>query len=1092
MREVLFYTTGGKRVYYFFQKGVFLKLERNIERNFPLHAKRSEAHSAVIVTSDDIARRTWQRRLKETGPIIFDPGLASRTFVLKEERPGKKTQGSFLGALSAWAEVKEKIFSYPDVPDGLILMGMDVGKGKRLSPITQSNGCSKASLAVTPKLFQGPSGKMSLNSLELALFYCAPLVEYLKKREFKGVLIKWGDEIQLPSVDMDVLRNGSSGAAEIVKFVSAKNVSPDMAENKDWVFYEKGSRRVEAFSPRASFEEVSVRCHQAREKGSLPAVSLGPVAVSFDLLDTGLEIFGSYIRERNVQLDFDPYLFMALLSKKRLWESIASKDPFLGQTLAKAPDLFERAQDLKSALEKKNGRVFKIEAADLGKELLWADMGGHKAMREAFLAWTKHDPMAASGRLIAGLNADMGEGGMVIDSSVDEGIVLENSIVVNSIIRGSGRITGSVVVESRLTDPHMSEAFSFNSFRFGKTFLGKKSGLYNSIGSCDLTLEEGMRHVSVLTGQGRKDLLVSEDLDLKEKNNYEKAVLGNELSFSEAFDIMERVSHEELEMRKEKEIMKLDRVRRKKEKFRALRFGTSGLRDEVSAMTDMECCINTRGFLNFLRKKGELAEGGKIALGGDRRPSTRGIMRAVAEEIRQSGCQVLCCGLVPSPLLANYAREKGIPSIMVTGSHIPAGRNGIKFTKTSGEVLKSDEKEILLNVDLAREEEYAKSDEESLFDEKGYFKQVPESPEDLYFEEAVELYISRYVEAFGSKALEGDKMVFYQHSAVGRDVVEKIFKRLGAEIIAVGRSEEFVPVDTEKVDAQRRRSLRSWAREHKASAVVSTDGDSDRPLFCDETGEVLPGDKLGALVSLYLNPDFAAVPVSSNDAVISALETKGVELKLTKIGSPYVIKAMLDKLGENASALVVGWEANGGFLLGSDWEISGKKLKALPTRDAVLPIVCAMLLSKQRGLSLSRLIDEALPHRYTASDVVDDKMPGCSGYTPDVGRGIIEMLSGKNIDGSGGPCETSERSGKTKELLERCFKEAGFSRSIKDLDFTDGVRMVFDNEEVVHLRPSGNAPEFRVYATAESPERAQELVDLKSIVLPWLMDRLEE
>jgi phosphomannomutase len=62
------------------------------------------------------------------------------------------------------------------------------------------------------------------------------------------------------------------------------------------------------------------------------------------------------------------------------------------------------------------------------------------------------------------------------------------------------------------------------------------------------------------------------------------------------------------------------------------------------------------------------------------------------------------------------------------------------------------------------------------------------------------------------------------------------------------------------------------------------------------------------------------------------------------------------------------------------------------------------------------------------------------------------------------------------------FKEGGAAEiarvfqtsfgNVASVDLTDGVRMTFDNEEIVHLRPSGNAPEFRVYTESDNPARA--------------------
>ncbi|MFA0698645.1 phosphomannomutase, partial [Vibrio sp. 10N.222.49.C9] len=79
--------------------------------------------------------------------------------------------------------------------------------------------------------------------------------------------------------------------------------------------------------------------------------------------------------------------------------------------------------------------------------------------------------------------------------------------------------------------------------------------------------------------------------------------------------------------------------------------------------------------------------------------------------------------------------------------------------------------------------------------------------------------------------------------------------------------------------------------------------------------------------------DALAIPVSCNTIIEQSSAFKAVST--TKIGSPYVI-AEFDALSEDFTR-IAGFEANGGFLLGSDVEINGKVLKALPTRDAVLP-----------------------------------------------------------------------------------------------------------------------------------------------------------
>ena len=65
---------------------------------------------------------------------------------------------------------------------------------------------------------------------------------------------------------------------------------------------------------------------------------------------------------------------------------------------------------------------------------------------------------------------------------------------------------------------------------------------------------------------------------------------------------------------------------------------------------------------------------------------------------------------------------------------------------------------------------------------------------------------------------------------------------------------------------------------------------------------------------------------------------------------------------------------------------------------------------------------------------------------------------------------------KNKKRIEEVFlNDDGFGK-VKDLNYTDGIRILFDNGEISHLRPSGNAPEFRNYAIADSQDRAREMV----------------
>ena len=464
-------------------------------------------------------------------------------------------------------------------------------------------------------------------------------------------------------------------------------------------------------------------------------------------------------------------------------------------------------------------------------------------------------------------------------------------------------------------------------------------------------------------------------------------------------------------------------------------FGTSGARGLVTAMTDRVCYGYTQGFLSYLEEQGDYVRGGRVALAGDLRPSTPRILAACAQAIRDKGGEPIFCGFVPTPAMALYGFAEQIPSLMVTGSHIPADRNGIKFYRPTGEVLKSDE------VGMARQVLDLPDD---AFTPNGMLREQHELPA---VTDVATAYTQRYVDHFGVGALTGKRIGLYQHSAVGRDVIAAILEKLGAEVTLLGRSETFIPVDTEAIREEDESLARDWAAIGQFDAIVSTDGDSDRPLLTDASGMWLRGDVLGVLAAARIGATSVVTPVSSN----SALESSGWfdRCRRTRIGSPYVLGAMAEELA-NGAGIVCGFEANGGFLLGSAIRApSGTHLSALPTRDAVLPILLVLTTS---GQSVAQQLS-TLPQRYTFSDRIQP-------FSPQMGSRLFSALM------AGGPDERQA-------FLTGLFgKFAGQACTIDD---TDGVRGTFASGDVIHLRGSGNAPELRCYTEADSKTRAAEL-----------------
>ncbi len=461
-----------------------------------------------------------------------------------------------------------------------------------------------------------------------------------------------------------------------------------------------------------------------------------------------------------------------------------------------------------------------------------------------------------------------------------------------------------------------------------------------------------------------------------------------------------------------------------------VKFGTSGARGLVTAMTDAVCYAYTAAFLQHLEQHQRSRPGMQVAIAGDLRPSTGRIQRAVAAAVADRGYEPVACGRIPSPAVALFGLRHRIPAIMVTGSHIPDDRNGIKFNAPEGEILKHDEASM-------RTQQVALPDR---FDDHGMLHDGIDVP---VREDAARDYVRRYLDAFPRDLLAGKRLGLYAHSAVGRDLMQEIYEGLGAKVTRLRDSDVFIPVDTEAIRAEDVALASLWAREHGFDAIVSTDGDSDRPLIADERGQWMRGDVAGILCAKQLGADVVVTPVSCNSAV-EACGAFGKVIR-TRIGSPYVIEAMQQAMRDGAKC-VVGYEANGGFLTASAASTPNAVLAPLPTRDAVIVHLAILWASASTGSKLSELL-AALPPRFTWSDRLQ-------AFPTEVSQ---QYLEGFRRDGE--------------RAIEEAFRAFG---PLSSVDWTDGMRMTFASGAVVHVRPSGNAPELRCYTEGATEQEARE------------------
>ncbi|KAJ5224997.1 hypothetical protein N7468_006222 [Penicillium chermesinum] len=536
-----------------------------------------------------------------------------------------------------------------------------------------------------------------------------------------------------------------------------------------------------------------------------------------------------------------------------------------------------------------------------------------------------------------------------------------------------------------------------------------------------------------------------------------------------------------------------------------LKFGTSGRRGLIIHLTQLEIYTNVTGELRYLQalppSQGGVRKGDDFYYAYDLRPSSinyvennrGGLCQAVEKALKDAGMNPINLGAIPTPALTYYALQKGKGSIMVTGSHIPFDRNGYKLNTSLGELLKKDEQPINESVAVARKELLAQPFAESLFDNQGMLKSRETALEPV-IDDGKTAYFQRYIDFFKGETLQGFKLLVYQHSAVGRDFIVELFKALGADVLPIGRSDTFVPIDTEAIDQAQLDTLQALydGTGQSFDAILSTDGDSDRPLLvAPDNGKLrfFSGDLLGMVVAEFLGSDAVVVPISTNDAIDIGPLANFTEPK-TKIGSPYVIAGMQNSVAKGRSR-VLGWEANGGFLTGSDIEYDGKVLPALPTRDAVLPLLSVLFASRKQNVSIPALFNK-LPARFSRAAVIRNfpranSLKIVARFSPTEIKGIYELSyegdkrTNRFVDGDKVAEVDSAHTKAVDDIragLQSVFtSERGFGSIIR-LNYTDGVRAIFDNGDVAHIRPSGNADELRIYSVANSQARADEICDL--------------
>ena len=382
-------------------------------------------------------------------------------------------------------------------------------------------------------------------------------------------------------------------------------------------------------------------------------------------------------------------------------------------------------------------------------------------------------------------------------------------------------------------------------------------------------------------------------------------------------------------------------------------FGTNGVRGVIGKEITPGLALRIGEAFGTMRP-------GRIAVGMDTRTSGPTLADALKAGLLATGCNVVDCGVLPTPALQYVVKEHYDGGAMITASHNPPEYNGIKIIEPDGTEM-GDEETIRL--------------EELLSD-----KSLPVKPWDLVGRETaaphlIDEYIQAIASQFQGKPGKGMTVVVDPGSGPACQSTPAILQALGCRVITInGIMDGTFPGRLPEPSPEGLKGLAALVVASKAAFGVAHDGDADRAVFIDENGSFVEENQEFALIAQHIcrNAKGTIVtPVSTSQMVEMVADKEGCTVQYTPIGSIYVARTMRELIG-SGKQVVFGGEGNGGLIFP----------KHQFCRDGGMTAATMVSLLVMTGQSLSSLVGQ-LPPRHMIKDKIS---------TPHGSR-IIEQLN---------------------------------------------------------------------------------------------------
>ncbi|MEU3029229.1 phosphoglucosamine mutase [Streptomyces incarnatus] len=374
-------------------------------------------------------------------------------------------------------------------------------------------------------------------------------------------------------------------------------------------------------------------------------------------------------------------------------------------------------------------------------------------------------------------------------------------------------------------------------------------------------------------------------------------------------------------------------------------FGTDGVRGVANADLTAEMALGLSvAAAHVLAEAGTFAgHRPKAVVGRDPRASGEFLQAAVAAGLASAGVDVLLVGVLPTPAVAHLTGALGADlGVMLSASHNAMPDNGIKFFARGGHKL-ADELEDRIEA-VYESHRHGEPWERPTGAGVGRLRS---------YDEGFEQYVGHLLSVLPNR-LDGLKIVLDEAHGAASGVSPEVFTRAGAEVVTIGAEPDGLNIN-DGCGSTHLGLLKAAVVEHGADLGIAHDGDADRCLAVDHTGEEVDGDQILAVLALAmrersaLRADTVVATVMSNLGFKLAMEKAGIQLVQTAVGDRYVLEEMKQHgyaLGGEQSGHVIildhattGDGTLTGLLLAARVAQSGRSLRELASVMERLPQV---------------------------------------------------------------------------------------------------------------------------------------------------------